>query len=115
MNWTLVCNSLLVSGAATVGAVAAGFLAALWLAGLATRWRLAFFAAAAVALALPPFLVVNCWIELLGEHGLWRPWLPWNIYSPGGTVWVLILLTWPVTLFLVAGALGRVAAGPVGG
>jgi len=111
MNWTLVCNSLLVSGAATLGAVAAGFLAALWLAGLERRWRMAFFAAAAVALALPPFLVVNCWIELLGEHGLWRPWLPWNIYSPGGTVWILILLTWPVTLFLVTGALGRAQPG----
>ncbi len=107
MNWPLVCNSLLVSGAATVGAVAGGFFAALWLAGLAARWRPAFFAGAVVALALPPFLVVNCWIELLGEHGLWRPWLPWNIYSLGGTVWVLVLLTWPVTFFLVAGAWRR--------
>ncbi|MGA2543577.1 MAG: 6-bladed beta-propeller [Verrucomicrobiota bacterium] len=107
MNWTLVFNSLLVSGAATVGAVGGGFFAALWLAGLEARWRPAFFAAAAVALALPPFLVVNCWIELLGEHGLWRPWLPWNIYSLGGTVWVLVLLTWPVTFFLVAGAWRR--------
>ena len=107
MNWTLVFNSLLVSGTATVGAVGGGFFAALWLAGLEARWRPAFFAAAVVALALPPFLVVNCWIELLGEHGLWRPWLPWNIYSLGGTVWVLVLLTWPVTFFLVAGAWRR--------
>ena len=111
MNWTLVWNSLLVSGAATIGAVAGGFFAALWLAGLPARWRPAVFAAAALALALPPFLVVNCWIELLGEHGLWRPWLPWNIYSTGGTVWVLILLTWPVTLFLVTGAWARTQPG----
>jgi len=110
MNWTLVLNSLLVSGAATAGAVAGGFLAALWLAGLEARWRLAFLAAAAVALALPPFLVVNCWIELLGEQGVWRPWLPWNIYSLGGTTWVLVLLTWPVTFFLVAGAWRRAQA-----
>ena len=107
MNWTLVLNSLLVSGAATVGAVGGGFCAALWLAGLEARWRLAFFAAAVVALALPPFLVVNCWIELLGQQGLWRHWLPWNIYSLGGTVWVLVLLTWPMTFFLVAGAWRR--------
>ena len=111
MNWTLVLNSLLVSGAATAGAVAGGFFAALWLAGLEARWRPAFFAAAVAALVLPPFLVVNCWIELLGERGLWRPWLPWNIYSLGGTVWVLILLTWPVTFFLVSGAWRRAQAG----
>ena len=110
MNWTLVFNSLLVSGAATAGAVGGGLLAALWVAGLGARWRLAFLAAAVAALALPPFLVVNCWIELLGEHGLWRPWLPWNIYSLGGTMWVLVLLTWPVTFFLAAGAWGRAQA-----
>jgi ABC-type Fe3+ transport system permease subunit/DNA-binding beta-propeller fold protein YncE len=110
MNWPLVFNSLLVSGAATAGAVVGGFFAALFLAGLEARWRTFFTAAAVLALALPPFLVVNCWIELLGERGAWRPWLPWNIYSFGGTIWVLILLTWPVTFFLAAAALGRARA-----
>jgi ABC-type Fe3+ transport system permease subunit/DNA-binding beta-propeller fold protein YncE len=111
MNWTLLLNSLLVSGAATAGAVSAGFFAALWLATLEGRRRTALFAAAAVALVLPPFLVVNCWIELLGEQGLWRHWLPWNVYSLGGTVWVLVLLTWPVTFFLAAGAWRRAQPG----
>jgi ABC-type Fe3+ transport system permease subunit len=110
MNWPLVFNSLLVSGAATAGAVAGGFLAALFLAGLEARWRTLLLAAAVVALVSPPFLVVNCWIELLGEKGLWRPWLPWNIYSLGGTIWVLILLTWPVTCFLASGAWSRARA-----
>jgi len=111
MNWPLVFNSLLVSFAATLFAGMGGFLAALWLTGLHERLRKIFFSAAVVALVLPPFLVVNCWIELLGEKGIWRPWLPWNIYSLGGTIWVLMLLTWPVTFFLVTGAWRRVQAG----
>jgi len=42
VNWTLVWNSLLVSGAATIGAVAGGFFAALWLAGLPALTRTIF-------------------------------------------------------------------------
>ncbi|HTA30800.1 MAG TPA: hypothetical protein VK731_09945, partial [Candidatus Cybelea sp.] len=80
MNWPLVWNSLAVSGAAAVLAVAGGALAALWFASCASRGRALFLAAAVVALVLPPFLVVNCWIELLGENGIWRHWLPGNIY-----------------------------------
>ena len=83
MNWPLVFNSLLVSGAATLFAVAGGFGAALFLAGLEARWRTAFLAAAVVALVTPPFLAANCWIELLGERGVWRPWLPVEIFIPG--------------------------------
>ena len=76
MNWTLVLNSLLVSGSATAGAVGGGLFAAIWLAGLEARWRAAFFAAAVVALALPPFLVVNCWIELPGNRASGGPGCP---------------------------------------
>ena len=68
MNWPLVCNSLAVSGGAAALAVAGGAMAALWFAGCGRRWRALFLAAAVIALALPPFLVVNCWIELLGEN-----------------------------------------------
>ncbi len=108
MNWPLVCNSLLVSAGATALAAVGGFLAALWFAGAGRTWRGIFLGAAVAALALPPFLAVNCWIDLLGETGRWRPWLPWNIYSLGGAVWVLALLTWPVTFLLVTAAWRRV-------
>lgn len=107
MTWTLLQNSLLVSGLATLASVSLGCLAALWLAGLELRWRQWFLAAAVTALALPPFLVTNCWLHLLGYTGVWRAWLPLNIYSLGGTIWILTLLTWPITLFLVLGALHR--------
>lgn len=107
MNWTLLQNSLLVSGLATLLSVAFGLTAAFWLAGLETRWRTRWMAAAIAALALPPFLVTNCWMHYLGNGGLWHSWLPLNIYTLGGTIWVLALLTWPITLLAVLGAWRR--------
>jgi ABC-type Fe3+ transport system permease subunit len=62
---------------------------------------------AVIALVLPPFLVTNCWLDLLGQNGTWRIWLPFNLYSLGGAVWLLTLLTWPITTLLVLGAWNR--------
>jgi len=110
LNWPLVCNSLVVSGAAAFLAVSGGALAALWFAGSGSRWRALFLVAAVVALVLPPFLVVNCWIELLGENGSWRHWLPVNIYTLGGAIWNLTLLNWPIAFLFVTAAWRRVQA-----
>jgi ABC-type Fe3+ transport system permease subunit len=101
VNFPLLQNSLLVSGAATVLAVVFGFLAALCSCGLPARLRNGVLAAGAITLALPPFLVTNSWLHFLGHTGVWRSWLPLNIVSPAGAVWILGLLTWPITLFLV--------------
>ena len=46
-------------------------------------------------------------MHYLGNGGSWHNWLPLNIYTLGGTVWVLALLTWPITLFAVLGAWRR--------
>lgn len=110
MNWPLLQNSLLVAGITTALAVGFGFVAALWLATLEARWRNGFLAAAIVALALPPFLVTNCWMSLLGETGVLRAWLPFKIYSLGGTIWILALLLWPLTLFATLAAWRRLEA-----
>src|SRR5437867_3783954 len=110
MNWMLLKNSLFVSGLATLLAVSFGFVSALWLAGLEARWRNRFVALAVMALALPPFLVTNCWLHYLGYTGVWSYWLPLNIISLGGTVWILSLLTWPITLLLVSSAWQKLAA-----
>jgi len=107
MNWLLLKNSLLVSGLATFLAVSFGLVAALWLTGLPGRWRNRLLAVAVAALALPPFLVTNCWLRYLGHSGLWHRWLPLSIISPGGTVWILSLLTWPITLLAVWSAWQR--------
>lgn len=110
MSWPLLQNSLLLAGTTTALAMGFGLIAALWLATLAARWRNVFLALAIVALALPPFLVTNCWISLLGETGVLRKWLPFGIYSLGGTIWILSLMLWPITLFAVLSAWRRLEA-----
>ena len=110
MNWPLLQNSLVVAGMTTALAVGVGVIAALWLATLAARWRNVFLVLAIVALALPPFLVTNSWISLLGETGRLRGWLPFKIYSLGGTIWILALLLWPITVFAVLSAWQRLEA-----
>lgn len=107
MNWPLVFHSLLVSGGATLVGVVGGFLAALWFCGASGRARALFLAASVAALSLPPFLVTNCWIDLLGERGRWRGWFPLKIYSLQGSIWVLAMLTWPVTFLFVTAAWRR--------
>jgi ABC-type Fe3+ transport system permease subunit/DNA-binding beta-propeller fold protein YncE len=107
LNWLLLKNSLLVSSLATLLALGFGLVAALCLAALPRPWRSGLLAAAVLALALPPFLATNCWLHFLGPAGLWRRWLPWEIMSLGGTVWILSLLLWPVTLLAVSSAWRR--------
>jgi ABC-type Fe3+ transport system permease subunit len=101
MNWPLLQNSLLVSGATTLLAMALGFMAALWLAAVERRWRNVGLIASIAALAMPPFLVTNCWLDLLGANGLLRGWLPLNIFSLPGAAWILALLLWPITALAV--------------
>lgn len=104
MNWPLLQNSLLVASLTTLLAACFGFWAAIWLAGLEARWRTYLVTVSVIALALPPFLVTNCWLDLLGHTGVLRPWLRFDIYSLSGTVMILALLTWPITLLLVLAA-----------
>jgi len=101
MNWLLIKNSFFVAGLTTALAVSVGFVAALWLTALGARSRNLFLALALMALALPPFLVTNCWLHFLGHTGVWSGWLPFDIFSLGGSVWILTLLTWPITLLMV--------------
>ena len=104
MNWALLKNSLLVSASATLLALVFGLTTALWATGLERRWRRLLMGLAIAAFALPPFLVTNCWLHFLGRTGVWRSWLPLDIFSFGGTVWILSLLTWPVTFLLALSA-----------
>lgn len=107
MNWTLLENSLLVTGGATLLATWIGFAAALWMSGLGQAWRKRILLAAVIALVMPPFLVTNCWLHFLGLTGVWRGWLPLNIYSLGGAIWILALLTWPIPLLAALSAWQR--------
>jgi ABC-type Fe3+ transport system permease subunit/sugar lactone lactonase YvrE len=104
MNWTLFQNSLLVGALTTIISTALGFVSALWLAALPARSRTVFVGLAVLAFALPPFLVTNCWLDLFSQERPWHRWLPLNILSLGGTVWVLSQMLWPISLLLVWGA-----------
>ena len=110
MNWALLRNSLLVAAGATALAVVFGLVVALLAAGRERRTHGALLLLAAVALALPPFVVTNCWMDLLGQTGVLRRWLPLNLYSLGGTVWVLALMLWPLPFFAALGAWQRLEA-----
>jgi len=107
MNWTLLQNSLVVCTLTTLFASLLGFFSALLIVGLGKRARNFFLTFAIITLALPPFLVTNCWLDLLGLTGVWRSWLPLNIFSLGGTIWILTLMTWPITLFFTFGSWRR--------
>lgn len=108
MNWPLLGNSLLVSGATVLLASGLGWLVALaggCLGPGARRWLVA---GSVLALVLPPFLVTNCWLELAGPDPRWTPWL--RLQSLAGTVWLLTLLTWPLTTLFALGAWSRLQA-----
>src|SRR5215813_14108888 len=107
MNWALLQNSLLVATLATLLAYGFGLCAALWLAGLGKKWRMLFLGLGILTLALPPFLVTNSWLHFLGQTGTWRSWLPLNILSLGGAVWILTLLLWPIPMLAALSAWHR--------
>jgi iron(III) transport system permease protein len=107
MSWPLLQNSLLVAGLTSLFSATLGFLAALWLISTKPVWQNRLLALAIIALVLPPFLVTNCWLHFLGLTGVWREWLPLNIYSLGGAVWILTLLTWPIVLLATLSAWRR--------
>ncbi|HKQ37779.1 MAG TPA: hypothetical protein VJ063_06850 [Verrucomicrobiae bacterium] len=104
MNWRLLANSLVVSAFTTLLACGFGFCTAVCLSALRDRLRKTALFISVLALMLPPFLATNCWIHLLGATGIWRGWLPLNIYSLPGVIWILALMHWPITSLLVLGA-----------
>ncbi len=107
MNWLLLQNSLLVAVSATAISLVLGAAVATTCLCVPSRLRWLVLGASAVAFALPPFLVTNCWLELFGLNGSLRGWLPASILSLGGTVLILSLLHWPLTTGLLVAAWSR--------
>ena len=110
MGWGLLLNSLALAAPVALAAVAVGWLVALFIAASRGLLRWAALVGAVVALALPPFLVVNAWLGLLGNVGVLKPWLPLDIYSHGGAAWVLTLMLWPLPCLMCLGAFKRLTA-----
>ncbi len=107
MNWPLLQNSMLVATSATLVSLLLGAAVAMTCLCLAPRLRWVLLGASAVAFALPPFLVTNCWLELFGLNGSLRGRMPVSILSLGGTVLILSLLHWPLTTGLLVAAWSR--------
>jgi iron(III) transport system permease protein len=92
----LLLNSLIASSVATALAVVFGLATALFVTALPTRAQRILLFAAVIALALPPFVVVNCWLHYLGGTGVWRRWLNVDIFNVWGVAWLLALMLWPL-------------------
>jgi iron(III) transport system permease protein len=106
-NWYLLGNSLLLGVSSAVAACILGFSYALAASASPHPVRRIMIVCAMATLALPAFLVTNSWIDLLGVNGLLRPFIGGNVFSLGGTIFVLSLLFWPM-VSLVALAAWRI-------
>jgi len=104
MNWPLLANSLLVAGVSTMLALLLGLAGAVVLSASGKQPRRVLLALTVAVLALPGFLATNCWIDLLGVNGLLHRWLPLNIFSLTGAVWILALLLWPISALAIFSA-----------
>jgi len=96
LNWTLLTNSLLVASASAALALVLGFMVALFAASAPRLARRLLLAGSIAVLALPSFLVTNSWIHLLGTNGVLPRWVPLNIFSLAGVIWILALMLWPI-------------------
>lgn len=100
MSTATLTNSVLVAAGAAAAACLLGFLAALFTITLPSRAQKVIALLSAVAFALPPFLIINCWLDLLGANGLIHRWIPLPIFSLGGAVFLLVLMLWPIAFLL---------------
>lgn len=82
-------------------AVLAGHAMALWLSCCAPVVRRTLLIITVVVLVLPPFLVVNSWIDLFGATGSLNLWLPFELYSLSGTIVLLASMYWPIAALLI--------------
>jgi iron(III) transport system permease protein len=115
-NYLAVWNSIWVSVVATALALAIGVAAAFLVQRTDIPAKNLFRILLVLPFAIPPLFAAMGWVQLAGPVGLlshgWR-WLfavdtvPWNIYSPGGIIFVLAVTKYPFVFITVAGALQR--------
>src|ERR1043165_3915535 len=105
MSLELLNNSFLLATGTTLLAGGLGFSIAIWTSGLEERFQRLIVGLAVISLAFPAFLQANCWLELLGNNGAWKNWLPLTIYSFPGAVWLLTLALWPISFAFALAAL----------
>jgi ABC-type Fe3+ transport system permease subunit len=107
MSLALLQNTVLVGVGATLVAMGLGLAVALALTAAGRLLRNVLLGLSVATLALPPFLVTSTWMHYLGEAGVWRDWVPLDLFSPQGAVLILTLWLWPVTSIAVWSAWQR--------
>jgi iron(III) transport system permease protein len=107
----------LVSTIATALAIIIGVIAAFLVQRTDVPFKTVFKIFLVMPFAIPPLFAAMGWVQLAGPVGLITQAyqslfdtrsVPWNIYSPGGIIFVLAVTNYPFVFITVAGALQRV-------
>lgn len=115
-NYVAVWNSLWVSVIATVLATVIGVVSAFLVQRTDLPAKNLFRLLLILPFAIPPLFAAMGWVQLAGPVGLlsqaWKAafgtvTVPWNIYSPGGIIFVLAVTNYPLVFITVSGALQR--------
>ncbi|PAU76498.1 ABC transporter permease [Halomonas salipaludis] len=114
-NYMALWNTLWVSVLATGLAVVIGTLAAFVVQRTDVPHKALLSVLLVLPFAIPPLFSAIGWVQLAGPVGLFTQWWrelfgappPWNIYSPGGIIFVLAVTNYPFVFITVAGALAR--------
>lgn len=101
MNWGLLANTLIVAVGAVVGSSILGGVVALWVLRLPAFYRRLILLLAGVTFVLPPFVVVNAWMDWWGPRGGASATAASALFSPGGVVALLALQYWPIACLLL--------------
>lgn len=118
-NYMTVWNSIYVALAATAIATVIGTVAAFIVQRTDIPWKFTFRFLFILPFAVPPLFAAMGWVQLLGPVGLISKlynnifgtfFVPWNIYSAGGIIFVLAVTIYPYVFITVAGALQRMDA-----
>jgi ABC-type Fe3+ transport system permease subunit len=108
MHWGLIANSFMVASGATLGAMVLGGAVACWARMLPGAARAAVQGASTAALALPSFLVLNAWLDLLAPGGWVTRVVSLPVLPLAGASAILALLYWPISYGALLAALDAI-------
>ncbi|TVR58299.1 MAG: iron ABC transporter permease [Candidatus Competibacteraceae bacterium] len=115
-NYLALWNSLWVSAIATLLATIIGVFTAFLVQRTDIPARNLWRVLLVLPFAIPPLFSAMGWVQLAGPVGLLSQvykelfgvfTVPWNLYSPGGIIFVLAVSNYPFVFITVAGALAR--------
>ncbi len=101
MTLRLLWTSLWIGGCTAVSCLLLGWVSAVWIAGAGPKARRVALGLVVVGAALPSFLMVDAWMEILGSGGVWRRWFGWELFSMPSLVWIMVWIHWPLATLLL--------------